>query len=254
MYVPNRHRGSGRGRHRIAPRIENLEARELLTFTLVHHTSLAAPGTLVALANRAALQATATSVSGSASGSASNSPPSVDLTGTLTPHELRRQTFAGRFKGNYIIGPGRTTAQAMQLSSKGYGGANQSFHLWTDMRITVPKDPTQPITGVIYIISWNVGTTGTQLFLDLVGDRSTEVNGFPTHFTWTVDPTSSGIYGSAGGYGMGHGTVNIQYFRPSPGTAPGIKVGKMNFAINGLIDTSGNFNVIGVLGNIPKNP
>jgi hypothetical protein len=252
MYVPKRQRGSERGGHRIAPRIENLETRELLTFTLVHHTSLAAPGTLAALANRAAVQASATS--GSGSGSSSTPPPSVDLTGTLTPHEIRRETFAGRFKGNYVIGPGRTTAQAMQLSSKGYGGANQSFHLWTDMRITVPTDPTQPVTGVIYVISWNVGTTGTQLFLDLVGDPATKVNGIPTHYTWSVDPTSSGIYGSAGGYGMGNGTLNIKFFRPSPGPTHGTQVGKMNFAINGLIDTSGNFNVIGVLGNIPKNP
>ena len=167
---------------------------------------------------------------------------------------MRRESFVGRFKGDYLIGPGRTSDQKIQLSSKGYGGANQAFHLWTDLRVTVPTDPTRPPTGVIYIISWNVGTTGTQLFLDLTGDPTTEVNGIPTHYTWSVDPSSSGIYGSAGGYGTGHGTLDIQFFRPSPGKGPGTLRGRMNFAVNGLIDTSGNFNVIGVLGNIPGRP
>src|SRR5438105_1085854 len=82
---------------------------------------------------------------------------------------------------------------------------------------TQPRDPRQPITGVIYIICWNVGTTGTQLFLDLVGDPKTKVNGIPTHYTWKVDPASSGIYGSAAGYGSGNGTLDIRFFRPSPG-------------------------------------
>jgi len=244
MLVPDR----PRGRRPIAPRLEPLEARELLSFMLVHHAQLAPPGTLEALATRAA------AVSRASQGAPVRVAPSADTTGTLTPHEVRRETFVGRFKGNYMIGPGRTSDQALQLSSKGYGGANQSFHLWTDMRITVPADRTLPPTGVVYVISWNVGTTGTQLFIDLTGDPKTEVNGIPTHYTWTVDPSSSGIYGSAGGYGTGHGTLDILFYRPSPGRAPHTLEGKMNFAINGLIDTSGNFNVIGVLGNIPKNP
>ncbi len=172
--------------------------------------------------------------------------------GTLTPQEIKRQTFIGRFKGNYTIGPGRTSTQAMQLSSLGYGGSNQAFHLWTNMRLTVSTNPNTPTTGVIYIISWNVGTTGTQLFLDLTAaPHSPTFNGFPTSYTWTVDPASSGIYTNAAGYGTGSGTLNIQFFKPSLGKS-GIQTGKMNFAINGRIDVSGNFNVIGVLGNIPS--
>jgi hypothetical protein len=244
MHVPE----SDRSRRRTTPRVEPLDARALLSFTLVHQTQLAPPGTLVTLAARAAAEAKA------AQAAAPRVAPAADTAGTPTPHELHRETFVGRFKGNYLIGPGRTSDQVLQLSSKGYGGANQSFHLWTDMRITVPADRSLPPTGVIYIISWNVGTTGTQLFLDLTGDPRTAVNGIPTHYTWTVDPSSSGIYAGAGGYGTGHGTLDIQFFRPSPGKTPGTLVGKMNFAVNGLIDAAGNFNVIGVLGNIPKNP
>src|SRR5262249_12697372 len=139
-----------------------------------------------------------------ASGNA-GTPTPADTTGTLTSHELARQTFIGRYKGNYVIGPGRTSDQALQLSALGYGGGNQARFWWTDMRITVPKAPSQPVTGVIYIISRNVGTTGTQLFLDLVGDRATAVNGIPTFYTFAVDPASSGIYAQAGGYGRGAG-------------------------------------------------
>src|SRR5262249_16002406 len=149
----------------------------------------------VALANHSAQVARA-------SGNAATPKPG-DTMGTPTPHELRRQTFVGRFKGSYIIGPGRTSDQALQLSSKGYGGGNQARFWWTDLRITVPADPAVAVTGVIYIISRNVGTTGTQLFLDLVGDRATAVNGIPTRYTFTVDPSSSGIYANAGGYGTG---------------------------------------------------
>jgi len=246
MKVPNRHQGRKRRRQPIAPRIEHLEARELPTFTLVHQASLAVPGTLVALASRAA---EVERTSGN-----STTPRLGDTTGTPTPHELRRQTFIGRYKGNYLIGPGRTSDQALQLSALGYGGGNQARFWWTNMRITVPKDPALSPTGVIYIISRNVGTTGTQLFLDLVGNRATAVNGIPTQYTFSVDPSSSGIYANAGGYGTGQGTMNIKFFRPGPGPLPHTLKGQMNFAINGLIDTSGNFNLIGVLGNIPKQP
>jgi hypothetical protein len=242
---------ANRKRRETAPRLELLEARELLTFSLVHHAKLAAPGTLATLAQRAALQAQAAGSAGI--GDHATPPPTVDASGTPTPHEIRRESFVGRFKGNYTIGPGRTSAQSLQLSALGYGGSNQSFHLWTNMRITVPTDPSLPPTGVIYIISWNVGTTGTQLFLDLKAlPGSTRVNGIPTQYTWTVDPSSSGIYANVAGYGTGTGTMNVQFFRPSPAKPPGTLQGQMNFAINGLIDVSGDFNVIGVLGNKPN--
>jgi hypothetical protein len=246
MNAQNRSGRLAVGRRRRSPQLELLEDRALPTFTLIHHASIATPASLVALASRAAAAARA-------SGNA-NTPLPGDTTGTLTPHELARQTFVGRYKGNYIIGQGRTSDQALQLTSKGYGGGNQARFWWTDMRITVPSDPTQPVTGVIYIISRNVGTSGTQLFLDLVGNRATTVNGIPTQYTFSVDPSSSGIYANAGGYGTGAGTMNIHFFRPGPGPIPHSLQGQMNFAINGLIDTSGNFNLLGVLGNTPSQP
>ncbi len=219
----------------------------MLTFTLIHTAGLAGPGTLASLASHAAAVARSSS-------NAINM-PTGDTTGTPTTHEIRRQTFVGRFKGGYVLGPGRTSDQALQLSSTGYGGSNVTSFLWTDMRITVPTDSALPVTGVVYIIGKNVGTTGTQLFIDLTSVAgSPTVNGIPTEYTWSVDPSSSGIYTNAAGYGTGAGTMNIHFFRPGPGTVPGSRMGQMNFAINGLIDTSGNFNLIGVLGNMPKNP
>ena len=243
MHVPNRQRALERRKRRIALWLEHLETRELLSFTLIHHTDVAPSGTVAALAARNAAQAADTTTA---------TPLSGDKTGTLTPQEIRRQTLVARFKGNYTTGPGRTTTQALQLTSLGYGGSNQNIHLWTNMRLTVSTDPTQPTTGVIYVIPWNVGTTGTQLFLDLTAaPHSPTFNGIATQYTWTVDPASSGIYTNAAGYGTGSGTLNIQFFKPSPGKF-GVQNGKMNFAINGLIDTSGNFNILGVLGNIPN--
>jgi hypothetical protein len=247
MSVTNRSRDDDRSRRRRAPRLEHLEARDLPTFTLIHHATLAGPGSLANLASNAASVARASGVQ--------NAPTPADTTGTLTPHEVERQTFVGRFKGNYTIGPGRTTAQALQLSSLGYGGSNGTSFLWTTMRITVPTDPTQPVTGLVYIIGKNVGTTGTQLFIDLQGVAgSPEFDGIPTQYTWTVDPASSGIFANVAGYGTGQGTMNVQFFRPGPGQIPGTRMGQMNFAINGLIDTSGSSNLIGVLGNIPSQP
>jgi hypothetical protein len=246
MSVPKRSRDFDRQRCRRVPRLESLEGRELLTFTLIHQANITGPRTLAGLASRASALA-------KASGSAST-PQTGDTTGTLTPHEVRRQSFVARFKGDYLVGPGRTTDQAAQLTSLGYGGGNQSFHWWSNMRIVLPKDPNAPVTGVIYIVSWNVGTSGTQLFLDLTGDPSSEVHGLPTHYTWTVDPASSGIYSGAAGYGTGQGTLDIKFFPEGRAQAPASQKGQLQFSVNGLIDTSGNFNVLGVLGNIPTRP
>jgi hypothetical protein len=246
MSVPKRLRDTDRERRRRSLCLECLEARELLTFTLVHQANVARPGTLVGLASHAAAVARASNNA--------NAPMPGDTTGALTPHETARQSFVARFKGSYLVGPGRTSDQAAQITSLGFGGGNQAFHWWSNMRITLPKDPNTPITGVIYIISWNVGTTGTQLFLDLTGDPNSEVHGLPTRYTWTVDPSSSGIYTNAGGYGTGQGTLNIRFFPEGKGQPPATQKGQLQFSVNGLIDTSGNFNNIGVLGNIPTRP
>lgn len=246
--VRDRSRDANRQRFRHAPFLEGLEARDLPTFTLVHHTAVLAPGELTALQQQVALQAqsSASPTSGSASTSSS--------AGVPTPHETARQTFIGRFKGSYLLGPGRYTNQAAQITSLGYGGSNGTLHMLSNMRITLPADPSAPVTGVIYMVSPNVATTGSTLILDLTGDPSSNVNGLPTRYTWTVDPASGGIFTNAGGYGMGRGTMNIRFFPARKGPSPAIESGKLQFSINGHINTAGVFNPIGVLGDIPKQP
>lgn len=247
MYDTNRGRDD---RRRQAPRLEALEARELPTFTLIHPAAVSNP-TVKALRDRAAAVTTpdvgVTSVNQGVPGTPTAPPPNENG-GLPTPHEVNRQRFVGRFKGSYVIGPGRYTDQAAALSSTGYGGANQSLHLWTNMRIVVPKDPKADILGQIYIIPWTNGTTGTQLVLDLKGDPTTSVNGFPTHYTWTVNGSSAGLYTEA----EGTGTMDVKFFRPGRGPNPGTLSGQLQFSVNGFINVAGIFNNLSVLGNIPK--
>jgi hypothetical protein len=247
--VRDRSRDANRRRFLHAPFLERLEARDLPTFTLIHHAAVLAPGELTALQQQVALQAQ--SSASSTSGSATSSGTSA---GVPTRHEIARQTFVGRFKGSYLLGPGRFTDQAAQITSLGYGGGNRTLHMLTNMRITLPADPQAPVTGVIYIVSPNVATTGSTLILDLTGDPSSSVNGLPTRYTWTVDPASGGIFTNAGGYGAGQGTMNIRFFPARKGPSPALESGQLQFSVNGHINTSGVFNPIGVLGNIPKQP
>ena len=249
---------SDRPSHRLrrVPRVETLETRELLTVIITHHVPPISQIRPIPHAAAVSVGASSpieqaklgvTNVSQGNPGSATAPPP--DAAGGLpTAHEVRRQKYVGRFKGDYILGPGRYTDQALALSSLGYGGSNQSFHLWTNMRIVVSNDPTVAPTGQIYIIPWNVGTTGTQLILDLTGDASTAVRGVPTHYTWSVDATSAGLYNSA----TGEGTLDITFFQPGRGTVPGSKRGQLQFAINGFVNVAGIFSDISVLGNLPN--
>jgi hypothetical protein len=190
--------------------------------------------------------------SGGSGATTTVAPGNGEVLGSPTPHELRRTFYVARFKGHYTVGPGRYTGYPTAISSLGYGGSNQAFHLWTNMRIAIPADPTQPIIGTIYIIPWTVGTTGTQLMLDLQGDPTSEVNGLPTRFTWNVDPSSSGLYATTNGYGGGSGTMNVQYFPEGRGPSPATQKGELYFSITGFINVAGILNVTGVLGNIPN--
>ena len=52
----------------------------------------------------------------------------VTPTGTLTPHELRREKFVARFVGPYTVGAGRTDTEARQTYIRGVGGANTFLH------------------------------------------------------------------------------------------------------------------------------
>jgi len=231
-------------KRRRAFRIEPLEPRELLTFTLIHHAPSLTPAVLQAIQSSDAAKAA----------QAQAPPVTATATGTPTAHELTRQTYIGKFVGTYTTGPGRYSDQASQTYTLGSGTSTQAFHSQYQMRVTIPKDPSTPTTGVIYLISPSVATTGSTLILELTADPNSIVRGLPTHYTWTVSSNSGGIYTNAGGYGSGQGTLDI-HFIPG-GKIHGIVTGagKTTVVIKGLINVAGVFNDIGGPGNIPKHP
>ena len=236
---------SARNRHDRRSDVERLESRDVPTFVLIHH-----PG-LTAASERAASDALA-SLGASGHVSAADAP----TTPVPTAHELIRETYHAGLRGSYNVGPGRFTNQSAQVSSIGAGGSNQSFHLDYQMRIVIPKDPTASTTGVIALFPWNVATTGTVLILDLTADPTSvsSATGLPTHYTWTVDPASGGIYSNAGGYGTGSGTLDMSFSHPVKGRGAVSQTGQVAIKIAGLINTGGVFNVIGNVGNIAKHP
>ena len=225
------------------PSLEPLEGRELPTFTLIHHAGVS-PATLLALeAANAARQVQANMPT-------TPTPPS----GTPTAHELARQTYVGKFLGSYTVGIGRTSGEARQIYTLGSGTSNQALHGQYQMRVSIPTDPTAPTTGVIALFPPNVATTGSTLILDLTADPTSLVRGLPTHYTWSVDPSSAGLYTNAGGYGTGQGTLDIHFLNPRRGPAPATQSGKTTVVIHGLVNVGGLFNDLGVPGNRPSHP
>lgn len=216
-------------RRRCKPQVDGLESRALLTFVLIPRPA----------AVRAAAAAAAPSA-------LSTGEPVASLP---TPHEIVRERYVARLKGSYTTGPGRFTDQSAQLASLGYGGSNQSLHLYSQLRLTVPVDTTQPVTGLVALIPWNTATTGSNLVLDLTGDpASVGSNGFPTHFTWTVNSTSGGLYAGA----TGQGTLDVTYFPTGRGRTGTTQAGRLQFAINGLVNTTGVGNDLAVPGSISR--
>jgi hypothetical protein len=234
---------SHRSRRRRAAGVELLETRDLPTFVLVHHPASAA-------AERAA-QAALQSV-----GSDTAAPALVtDVTdpGTPTPRQLALDRFHAVQSGSFNRIPPRFSNEAAEIFSIGKGTSNQALVMDYQVRLSIPSDPGRPVTGVISLQSLNVATTGTTLILDLTAQPASTVNSLPRHFTWTVDPASAGIYTNAGGYGTGSGTLDITYSRVVQGRG-GRAAGHMGIVTSGLINVGMIFNVIGNVGNIPKNP
>jgi hypothetical protein len=171
-------------------------------------------------------------------------------TGQPTPHELARQRFVAHANGPFVTGPGRFTDQLLQGSIEASGGSNQSLNLVLRMAFFVPTDPTQPVTGVATLIPRNVSTTGSTLILDLTAAPGSGTNALPTHFTWTVDPSSGGLYSNAAGFGMGQGTLDVHYRRGGKAARRNFPAGHASVAVKGLINTGSVFSDVGGPGNM----
>lgn len=172
--------------------------------------------------------------------------------GQPTRHELLREHFVAKLAGPYTTGPGRFTDQALQGFILGSGGSNQSLRLFLQMRFFVPIDGAQPTTGLAVLLDKTSSTTGNALVLDLTSTPGSGSNSLPGHFTWTVDPASGGLYSTAGGFGMGQGTLDVHYAPSNKASRKGIGTGNSYVVINGLINTAGGLTDVTMLGNRPN--
>jgi hypothetical protein len=186
--------------------------------------------------------------------SSQQAPDGATSASVPTPHELRREHYSAKAAGPFVTGPGRYTDQALQVSISAFGGSTHSFHVGINLRYFVPRDPARPITGVAAIIPRNASTSGSTLVLDLRAEPTGALSALPSHFTWTVDSSSGGIYTSAGTFGTGQGTLDIHYV--SGGRRPGraFSSGKAFLVLNGLVNADGIFNVLGGQGDGSGSP
>jgi hypothetical protein len=213
-------------------------------------TLLSAIPILLSLEHAATVHtAAAASTMSSASSSLAASQPGVP-----TPHEVARQRFVAKLSGSYVVGPGRFTDQSLQSFFLATGGSNQLLRANLQMRFFVPTDPTQPTTGIAAISDKNVGSTGNTLLLDLTAAPQTGFHGLPTQFTWTVDPSSGGLWTSAGGFGTGQGTLVIQYLPGGKLPQRATGAGRANLVFQGSINTSQVTLDVNAPGNRASNP
>jgi hypothetical protein len=155
------------------PHLEPCERRELLTAItdVMAANSLQARGSVNDRPNQSLSEATSTAgnpdfvpSSTSIAVPQNQGPPpfgtnlALTPTGTLTPHEIRRERFVARFTGTYTIGPGRTSTEARQTFVTATGSANTMLHCDIQMRIITPKDPSAQIGGVCSIFDRNLNS------------------------------------------------------------------------------------------------
>ena len=252
---------------RFRPAVESFESRELMSYAALFSAINRTPELTQAAFSNAAAQSAITSqvhqnVTSMQVGPHGITPFATAIqyalntlypTGTPqpTPHEVVRQTFVVKLTGEYIVGPPRFNDQSFQISFKSQGMSNQSFHIWSLMSTFFPKDLSQgTITGLMTIHPKNEDVTNSLSEIDLVGDPNYLFHGLPTHFTWTSDTASSGVYFPNNGpptvgNGTGAGTMDIHY---TPGGALRQRAtggGRVAIVLQGLINTSG---VTGSLG------
>jgi hypothetical protein len=172
-------------------------------------------------------------------------------TGEPTPRELARQRLSAKLVGTYQMGPGRFTSQAAQVLILAVGNSNTTLHVNTQMAIFTPSDPVNGLTSAeANLSSRNVATTGSSL--DLLTTTATDPNalGVPTHYTWTVGPSSGGLYSNA----TGGGTIDIDLIPSGKPPKGATSAGRAIVVIQGSVNTAGIFNDLAAPGNRPHRP
>lgn len=221
--MPPKDRSRRSARRRPALAVEGLEARELLTVIARHVNHAAA-------AAAAAAQATTDPALVVPAPLPSNQDPNVS---DPTPAELARQHFTLGLKGSFQTSRGRFANEPLQGLILATGGSNQSLHLNAQMQFFLYSIPGALPTGQIALTPKNTSTTGTLLLLDLTSDGSSSSHGLPTHYTWTVNSGSGGLYTNA----SGSGTLDVGYtFGRRPNGVNGL--GKVTIKAQGSVVTS----------------
>lgn len=188
---------------RTAPALEGLEARNLLSFVPL------SPAQRTALR---LIQATAVvGVGGGPGGATSTTSLPSNQVGDLgppTPAETAKQRFVSKTAGTFVTQPGRFSGEPLQGLILATGGSNQSLRLNVQMQFFLYNDPTQVPTGQIVLTPKNVSSTGNSLVLNLTADPTSLAHGLlPTHYTYTVDGNSAGLYTGA----TGEGSLDVHY-------------------------------------------
>lgn len=139
----------------------------------------------------------------------------IALNQLLTPSgvpsraEAAREAYRATFFGEYVLGPGRFSAEASDFYFRGAGSTTQVLHADTQLRVIRPVDPTVNPGGAITIFDRNLDSN-TQLGFDVVAaPQSYDRFGRPTQLTiYALDVNiSSGSYVE----GMAQGTMTIRY-------------------------------------------
>jgi hypothetical protein len=204
---------------RYEPRVDPLEFRDLPT-VLASHMALHG-----LIAHRAR-------------GASGN--PTTSTMPRSTAHEQARETFGARFQGPFTTGPGRFKNDALLVHMSGGGTANQFLHGNVLIQVTRPTDPTQPVTGTAELFAKNVATTGTVLVLDLAGTAPSDPMKPPAHLTWTVNPSSGGLYTNS----TGQGTLDLVYFPGGKRPQRTFQAGTAGAVFQGQINTTGVGNLL----------
>lgn len=184
--------------------------------------------------------------------------PAGSAPGTPTPAEIRRETFTGRWVGQYTIGSPRFSDRASTIHLYGTaGGSNQFFRGKFDIAIFPPADPSaaptpgnplaNQVTGFASLFGQNYLQSGAMVVLDLNGTPAagSAPGALPTHLTWAYDAnTSGGPYAAPGGivpgqgFTQGAGVMDIQW-KPDAHPLPGTQgSGQVVITFQGLINTS----------------
>lgn len=236
---------------RSVPRVEGLETRELLSVVpwLIRSGQPIPHPALVASGSR--LQALASGAAGGGGGNSGGVTSTQMDQPTPTPHELARQRYINKLVGTFVVGPGRFSDQATSVLILAQGGSNQASHTNLQMAIFTPANTVNGMTTADAAITGrNVGSTGSTLDLSATSPPPNNRVGIPTHYTWTVGPSSGGLYSSA----TGQGTIDIKFI-PGGKIPPGATgAGSAIIVIKGSVNVVGIFNNLGTPGNRPKHP